>query len=135
MSTPSLFPWQNKQEGCLAEVVVVTVTKMHSQAVVVLSTETAMETRVVIPGVEAETALEVFLAEAVVAQGEVVSPTGMQIHAVTKEDMEEGISHNRMALGTQWEEGTTTTAMLIHSSRHPLHHQDLPLRSLVHLNH
>lgn len=102
MSTPSSCNWQNKQRECLAEIVAVTVTKMPSKALVVLLTETAMEMHVVIPEVEAVTAL----VDSPVVVGDTleegVTPTEMQIHVVTREAMGEGISRNRMVHGATW---------------------------------
>ena len=108
---------------------------MPSKALVVLLTETAMEMLVVIPEVEAVTAL----VDSPVVVGETleegVTPTGMQIHVVTKEATGEGISRNRMAHGTVWwEEDTTVTAVLIHSIHHPHPLQGPHPHSQMHLN-
>lgn len=98
----------------MVEIAAVIVTKVPSHSVVVLLTETAMVTRVVIPEVEVETArIPVSHLEDEAALGEVATPAEVR---ATKEAMEEGVRHSRMAHGTRWEEGTTAT-MLIHSSR------------------
>lgn len=115
---------------------------MPSKALVVLLTETAMEMHVVIPEVEAVTALVDSLVEVGETLEEGVTPTEMQIHVVTKEAMGEGISRNRMAHGATWvdsrtvwwEEDTIVTAILIHSIHHPHHLQGPHPHSQVHLN-
>ena len=113
------------------QIAAVIVTKMPSHSVVVLLTETAMETRVVIPEVEEETVpIPVSHLGDEAALGEVATPAEVR---ATKEAMEEGVRHSRMAHGTRWEEATTAT-MLIHNSRR------LPLllallrRSIMHLS-
>mmetsp|Transcript_66800 Transcript_66800/g.105563 ORF Transcript_66800/g.105563 Transcript_66800/m.105563 type:complete len:109 (-) Transcript_66800:131-457(-) len=107
MSTPSSCNWQNKQRECLAEIVAVIVIKMPSKALVVLLTETAMEMHVVIPEVEVVTALVDSPVVVGDTLGEGVTPTGVQIHVVTKEAMGEGISRNRMAHGATWVDSRT----------------------------
>lgn len=89
------------------QIVAVTATKMPSKALGVLLTEAAMEMHVVIPEVEAETALvdSPVVVEETLEEG--VTPTEMQIPVVTKEAMGEGISHNRMAHGTTWVDSRT----------------------------
>lgn len=73
----------------------------------VLLTEAAMGTLEVILEVEVETVRAVSQVEDAVAPGEVVTleegvtPAEIKIPVVTKEVMEEGISHNRMARGTR----------------------------------
>jgi len=115
---------------------------MPSKALAVLLTETAMEMHVVIPEVEAVTAL----VDSPVEDGETleegVTPTGMQIHVVIKEATGEGISRNRMAHGTTWvdsrtvwwEEDTIVMAILIHSIHHPHPLQGPHPHSQMHLN-
>ena len=115
---------------------------MPSKALVVLLTETAMEMHVVIPEVEAVTAL----VDSPVVVGDTleegVTPTEMQIHVVTREAMGEGISRNRMVHGATWvgsrtvwwEEDTVVTAVLIHSIHHPHPLQGPHPHSQVHLN-
>ena len=78
---------------------------MPSKALVVLLTETAMEMHVVIPEVEAVTAL----VDSPVVVGDTLGEgvTGVQIHVVTKEAMGEGISRNRMAHGATWVDSRT----------------------------
>lgn len=86
-------------------------TKIPSPAAVVLSTEAAMETREVIPEVVVEIAqggTQTSQMEDGVALEEVDTPADIKIHAETKEDMEDGISRNRMAHGTRWEHSKTT---------------------------
>ena len=80
---------------------------MPSKALVVLLTETAMEMHVVIPEVEVVTALVDSLVVVGDTLGEGVTPTGVQIHVVTKEAMGEGISRNRMAHGATWVDSRT----------------------------
>lgn len=82
---------------------------------VVILTETAMVTRAMIPGVVVDTVQDsqISQVEDGVVLGEVVAICQVLTSRLTPTELkipvgEEGISHNRMALGTKWDRSKTT---------------------------